>query len=107
MNDAADRETIEGRFGPLGSGVQSLTIRGLSYSLPELLSQIGAEFDDSKTIDAMELADGRYVLRYVDGQDGLVVAAEFDAEFHLLGEMRARISGGEADGSDFAYYSGH
>jgi hypothetical protein len=107
MNPPRDRELIEGRFGPLGSGAQSLAIRGVTYSLSQLLSQIGADFDDSKPIDVLALADGHYALRYIDGQDLRVVAAEFDADFRLLGELRASLTEWEGDGSTLAYYSGH
>jgi hypothetical protein len=107
MNTPRDREVIERRFGPLGSGAQCLAIRGMTYSLAQLLSQIGAEFDDSKPIDALALAEGRYVLRYIDGQDQRVVAAEFDDDFRLLSEMRASLSEWEGDSSTPAYYSGH
>ncbi|HLM79057.1 MAG TPA: hypothetical protein VK302_00355 [Terriglobales bacterium] len=107
MNALGDRDGIEGRFGPLGSGAQSLAIRGTTYSLPQLLAQIGAEFDDSKPIDALTLPEGRYVLRYIDGQDLRVVASEFDADFRVLGETRASITEWEGDGSSFAHYSGH
>jgi hypothetical protein len=107
MNKPRDREVIERRFGPLGSGAQSLAIRGVTYSLSQLLSQIGAEFDDSKPIDAQPLPEGRYVLRYIDGQDQRVVAAEFNANFQLLGEMRASLAEWEGDDSNLAYYSGH
>jgi hypothetical protein len=107
MNTPRDREVVEGRFGPLGSGAQSLTIRGVTYSLSQLLSQLGAEFDDSKPIDALALAGGHYVLRYIDGQDQRVVAAEFDDDFRLLSEVRASITEWEDDGSGCAYYSGH
>jgi hypothetical protein len=107
MNTPRGRDVIEQRFGPLGSGVQKLAIRGVTYSLSQLLSQIGVEFDDSRPIDALIVSEGRYVLRYVDGQDQRVVACEFDAEFRLLGETRASITEWESDGSNFAYYSGH
>jgi hypothetical protein len=107
MNALRHRDVIEGRFGPLGSGAQSLVIRGVTYSLSQLLSQIGAEFDDTKPVDALTLSEGRYVLRYIDGQDQRVVASEFDADFRLLGETRARITEWEGDDSSFAYYSGH
>jgi hypothetical protein len=107
MNTQRDRDVIEGRFGPLGSGAQSLAIRGVKHSLSQLLSQIGAEFDDSKPIDALALAGGHYVLRYLDGQDQRVVAAEFDDDFRLLSEVRASIAEWEGDDSSFAYYSGH
>jgi hypothetical protein len=107
MNTRRDREAIERRFGPLGSGAQSLAIRGVKYSLVQLLSQIGAEFDDTKPIDALAFAEGLYVLRYLDGQDQRIVAAEFDDDFRLLGEMRASLSEWEGDDSNLAYYSGH
>jgi hypothetical protein len=107
MTKPRDREVIEGRFGPLGSGAQSLAIRGVNYSLAQLLSQIGAEFDDSKPIDALALAGGHYVLRYIDGQDQRVVAAEFDADFRFFSELRASLTEWEGDGSSLSYYSGH
>ncbi len=107
MNTPRDRDAIEHRCGPLGSGAQSLAIRGVQYSLAQLLSQIGAEFDDSKPIDALALAGGHYVLRYLDGQDQRVVAAEFDDDFRLLSEVRASITEWEGGGSTPAYYSGH
>jgi hypothetical protein len=107
MTALGDRDGIESRYGPLGSGAQNLAIRGVTYSLSQLLSQIGAEFDDSKPIDALTLPEGRYVLRYIDGQDLRVVAAEFDADFRVLGEARASIKEWEGDGSTFSYYSGH
>jgi hypothetical protein len=107
MNTPRDREVIERRFGELGSGAQSLAIRGVDYSLAQLLSQIGAEFDDSKPIDALALPEERYVLRYIDGQDQRVVAAEFDADFRLLSELRASLAEWEGDDSNLAYYSGH
>ena len=107
MSASRDRGVIEARFGLLGSGAQSLAIRGVTYSLSELLSQIGAEFDDSKPIDALSLAEERYVLRYLDGQDQRVVACEFDADFRLLGETRADITEWEGEISNFAHYSGH
>jgi hypothetical protein len=107
MTKPRDREVIERRFGPLGSGVQSLPVRGVNYSLAQLLSQIGAEFDDSKPIDALAVTEGHYVLRYIDGQDQRVVAAEFDADFRLISELRASLSEWEGDDSNLAYYSGH
>ena len=106
MTSPRDRDRIERRFGPLGSGAQSLSIRGVSYSLVELLSQLGVEFDDSKPIDALALEGGHYVVRYIDGQDLRVVAAEFDADFRLHSELRASLAEWEGE-SSLGYYSGH
>jgi hypothetical protein len=100
MDALGDRDGIKGRYGPLGSGAQSLAIRGVTYSLSQLLAQIGAVF-------ALTLPEGRYVLRYIDGQDLRVVTSEFDADFRVLVETRVRITEWEGDGSSFGYYSGH
>ena len=107
MTTPPGRDVIEKRFGPLGTGVQRLAVRGVTYSLSELLAQIGAEFDDSQPIDALMLSEERYVLRYIDGQDQRVVASEFAADFRLLGETRASITEWEGDDTNLAYYSGH
>lgn len=97
---------VEGRYGPLGSGLEALTIRGVVYSVSDLLVRMSLNFDDSRAIDALELPEGRYVFRYYDGQDQRVVALEFDADFRCLGEVRARFP--ETTGEDsYAQYCGH
>ena len=100
------RALMEARFGPLGTGARRLTIAGTEYDLCALLVQIGVEFDDAKPIDALELPD-RFVVRYLDAQDQRVVAYEFDARFHCLGETRAHIAEWEGDQAYFTEYSGH
>jgi hypothetical protein len=102
-----EAELIERRYGPLGCGGVSLTIREKVYSVADLLARMGLNFDDSRAIDALELADARYVFRYYDGQDQRVVAVEFDADFRCLSEVRAQFpdqSGGEPY---YAQYCGH
>jgi len=106
MPELHGRTLMEARFGPLGSGDQRVTIAGMDYDLRALLSQIGVEFDDAKPIDVQELSD-RFVVRYLDAQDQRVVAYEFDAEFHCLGEIRAHIAEWEGDQAYFTEYSGH
>ena len=106
MPDLHGRALIEARYGPLGAGVQRVTISGTAYDLPAVLSQIGVEFDDAKPIDALQLPD-RYVIRYLDAQDQRVVAYEFDAQFRCLGEIRAHIAEWEGDQAYFSEYSGH
>jgi hypothetical protein len=97
---------MEARFGPLGAGAQRMAIAGIDYDLRGLLSQIGVEFDDAKPIDVLQLPD-RYVIRYLDAQDQRVVAYEFDAKFHCLGEIRAHIAEWEGHQAYFTEYSGH
>jgi hypothetical protein len=98
---------IESRYGPLGSGAQTLTIRGVVYSVSQLLVCMALNFDDSRAIDALALPEGRYVFRYYDGQDQRVVALEFDADFHCLGEVRARFAEFNGEEESYAQYCGH
>lgn len=98
---------IESRYGPLGSGGQTLTIRGVVHSVPDLLVRMALNFDDSRAIDALELPGGRYVFRYYDGQDQRVVALEFDADFRPLGEVRAQYPEWIGDQEYFPQYCGH
>ena len=98
---------IESRYGPLGSGRQTLTIKDAVYSVSELLVRMGLNFDDSRAIDALTLPDGRYVFRYYDGQDQRVVALEFDADFRSLGEVRAQFPEFVGDEEYYPQYCGH
>lgn len=107
MAELRGRALIESRYGPLGSGAQSLTVGGTEYTLPELLLRLGLYFDDSRPIDGLRTSEGRYVVRYYDGQDQRVVACEFDAELRLLGETRAYIAEWVGEEAYYAYFSGH
>jgi hypothetical protein len=98
---------IESRYGPLGSGQQTLTIRDVVYSVNDLLVRMGLNFDDSRAIDALRLPEGRYVFRYYDGQDQRVVALEFDSDFRSLSEIRAQFPEWIGDTEYFPQYCGH
>jgi hypothetical protein len=98
---------IENRYGPLGSGGQTLTIKDAVYSVSDLLVRMGLNFDDSRAIDVLDLQDGRYVFRYYDGQDQRVVALEFDADFRSLAEVRAPFPEWNGDEEYFPQYCGH
>ncbi len=98
---------IESRYGPLGSGGQTLTVKGIVYTVPELLVRMALNFDDSRAIDAQALPGGRYVFRYYDGQDQRVVALEFDADFRPVGEVRAQYPEWIGDQEYFPQYCGH
>jgi len=107
MAELKGTAVIESRYGPLGSGAQSLTIKDTVYSVSDLLVQMGLNFDDSRPIDALVLGDGRYLFRYYDGQDQRVVALEFDADFHSLGEVRAQFPEFNGDEEYYPQYCGH
>jgi hypothetical protein len=102
-----DKELIESRFGPLGSGAQHLLIHGQEYDIPALLHHMGLNFDDAKPIDVKLVSPGRFVLRYYDGQDQRVVAHEFDEQFHFVAETRAHIAEWIGDDAYFSLFSGH
>lgn len=101
------REQIESRYGPLGSGQQSLTISGAEYTLTKLMFQMGLGFDDTRPIDASTLPVGHYVIRYYDAQDHRVVAQEFDSNFRLLCETRAHSAEWLGEEAYFSLFSGH
>lgn len=107
MSALRGRALIEGHYGPLGSGGQSLTIRGVEYVLLDLMSQMGLNFDDSRAIDVLALPEGRYVIRYYDAQDQRVVAQEFDPNFQLLRETRAHSAEWLGEEAYFTLFSGH
>ena len=98
---------IESRYGPLGSGAQTVTIRDVVYSASELLVSMGLNFDDSRAIDVLALENARYVFRYYDGQDQRVVAVEFDADLRHLAEVRAAYPEAIGDEEYYPQYCGH
>jgi len=103
MSELKGRALFESRYGPLGSGAQSLTIRGVEYPLAALLARLGLDFGDSCAIDALPLADGHYVVRYFDAEDQRAVAHEFDADWRFLGETRAHIAEWVGEEAFFAW----
>jgi hypothetical protein len=107
MTELKGTEVIESRYGPLGCGGQSVTVKEIVYSISDLLVRMGLNFDDSRPIDAMTLSEDRYVFRYYDGQDQRVVALEFDSDFRNLGEIRAQFPEWVGDEECYPHYCGH
>ena len=98
---------IESRYGALGSGSRTVTIKGDVYSVSDLLVQMALNFDDSRAIDALTLPDGRYVFRYYDGQDQRIVAHEFDSDLRFVGEIRAHVAEWIGEDAYYKLFSGH
>src|SRR2546425_10211618 len=107
MGELRGRALMESRYGPLGSGGQTLTINGVVYSLSELLVRLGLDFGDSRPIDVVTLSDGHYVVRYFDAEDQRAVAHEFNGDWRFLGETRAHIAEWIGEEAYFALLSGH
>jgi hypothetical protein len=92
MIPGRDRQRMEARFGAIGEGLTELTIRGTRYDLYQLLKLVGMDHADVRPIDAHH-GDGpdRFVIRYFDLEERMIVAYEFDAEFAYVGEQGAHI----------------
>ncbi|MFQ5881182.1 MAG: hypothetical protein ACE5I9_01735 [Candidatus Methylomirabilales bacterium] len=87
-----DRETLEKRYGELGTGSFQLTINGRSYDLYEILQTLGHNFEDTRPIDACSLTEKIYAIRYCDLEDRHIVTLEFDQEFRFLTEHRTHLA---------------
>ncbi len=107
MTALEDPARLEEIYGALGTGSQTVTLRGVTYPVSELLSLMDLNFDDSRAIDAIALPDGRWLFRYYDGQDQRVVALELDAGFRCLGEVRAKLPGWGDEDDSWGGYCGH
>lgn len=95
------RSRMEARFGALGTGRRGLVVGARAYSLAELIETLGLGFEGCRAIDAHELGEGRFAVRYYDPEEQRVVAFEFDAGFRYLSESRVHIAEwvGEAEGA--------
>ncbi len=98
---------MESRFGPLGSGKQTLAIGGETLDAGELLHRMGLDFDDAKPIDLITVSANRYAVRYYDGQDQRVVAHEFDDDLQFVEETRAHVAEWMGEEAYFAFFGGH
>lgn len=86
------RHAFERRFGALGTGQRALTIGGARYDLPALMERLGLAHQECRTIDAMEVGQAGFVIRFLDAEDQRIVAYEFDAEFRYVGETRVHVA---------------
>jgi len=83
---------MEERFGEIGHGLTELTIQGKRYDLYQLLGVMGMDHAEIRPVDA-HYVDGseRFVIRYFDFEDRVIVAYEFDTDFAYRGEQRVHI----------------
>ena len=101
MADPRGRTLIEERFGKLGSGKDAVLIGDAEYDVGTALARLDLVMEDSWPIDIQMVSEGRYCVRYYDGQDQRIVAHEFDGSFAFIAETRGHIA--EWVGDD-AYY---
>jgi len=86
-----DKETIEGRFGPLWSGRTEITVAGRARTMADIKRSFDLTGDDILAIDLHELPGGTFAFRHYDGDVRCVVVFVFDAGFDILEEHRAHI----------------
>ncbi|KRT71876.1 MAG: hypothetical protein XU13_C0035G0027 [Candidatus Rokubacteria bacterium CSP1-6] len=86
------RKAFEARFGALGAGGKLLTVGEHVYPLADLMERLGLAADGCRSIDALAVPGGRFVIRYLDADDQQIVAYEFDPAFRYLGETRVHVA---------------
>lgn len=89
---ATRREEFERRYGTLFSGARSLVIEGVPWKLDDVMERTGFGFDGVKVIDAPPADDGRYAIRFYDGEERRIVCLELDARLNYLEEYRVHIA---------------
>ncbi len=87
-----DRETIEKRYGELGTGDFQLSVKGRSYDLYEILRILGQGFEDIRPIDICSATENLHAIRYCDLEDRHIVTIEFDQEFRMVTEYRTHLA---------------
>lgn len=78
-----DRMAIEEKFGLLGSGQQAILVNHHVYLLHEILDRLALGYEDIKPIDAFDLGDNHYAIRYFDFEERLIIVYEFDSSFNF------------------------
>lgn len=87
-----DKEEIEKRFGPLWSGVDTITVGDRIFTLDELKRAFDLWASDIVGIDLHVLPDELYAFRFYDGDDRRIVVFVFDKGLEITGEYRAHIA---------------
>ncbi len=87
-----DRVVIEREFGPLWSGVDTITIGDRIFTLSTIQKAFDLAAADVVAIDLKSLPDGKFAFRFYDGDDRRVVVFVFDGELNILAEHRAHIA---------------
>ena len=87
-----EKEMIEKEFGPLWSGVDSISIGDRIFTARELKKAFDLWAADVVVIDLHVLPGDLFAFRFYDGDDRCVVVFVFDRELNILRELRAHIA---------------
>ena len=77
------RRTIEGRYGPIGTGGKILFLGGVPMGLKKIARKLAMLYDDLVPIDAGTLPGGAHWIRFYEGEQRKVMVLEFDGEFNI------------------------
>jgi hypothetical protein len=87
-----EKERIEKEFGPLWSGVDSISVGDRIFTATELKRAFDLFAADVVVIDLHVLPEDLFAFRFYDGDDRCVVVFVFDRELNILREHRAHIA---------------
>lgn len=87
-----EKELIEKEFGPLWSGVDSISVGDRIFTARELKKAFDLFAADVVGIDLHVLPEDLFAFRFYDGDDRCVVVFVFDRELNILRELRAHIA---------------
>ncbi len=85
------RRRIEERYGKIGDGKKILFVDGVPMGLSTLSQRLALRYSDLVPIDAGELPDGTFWLRFYDNEQRKVMVVEFDREYGFTGEQGADV----------------
>ncbi len=89
---ASGKIRIEEEFGPLWSGLDSVTIREKVFTMIEMKRALDLMAADIVGIDLHVLPDDLFAFRFYDGDDRCVVVFVMDRDLNILRERRAHIA---------------
>jgi hypothetical protein len=90
--EAIEKVLIEKEFGPLWSGVESVTVGDRVYTSPELKLALDMYGADIVGIDLHSLPESLFAYRFYDGDDRCIVVFVMDPELNIVRELRAHIA---------------
>ena len=90
--ESNEKELIEKEFGPLWSGVDSVSLGDRIFTAVEVKRALDLMADDVVGIDLTSLPGDRFAFRFYDGDDRCVVVFVLDGELNILRELRAHIA---------------
>ena len=92
VSSETDKEIIDREFGPLWSGIDSISVADRIFTILELKRAFDLVADDVVGIDLHLLPQDLFAFRFYDGDDRCVAVYVFDKELNITREYRAHIA---------------